>query len=75
MGDLLLRIAQWKSLNARTLTLASCSGAVWLGGLAMPDAFIAATKQAAALVRAWLFLLFVCRSQQQFCKCLGCNGS
>lgn len=48
--DLQHRAAQWASLHKPWLTLASATTPIWLGGLAMPDAFIAATKQAAALV-------------------------
>ncbi len=50
MSDLLHRITQWQSLHIPALTLSACRSPIWLGGLAMPDAFLAASKQAAALV-------------------------
>jgi dynein heavy chain 1, cytosolic len=50
VSDLQARAAQWLSLHTPILTLSSAKFPIWLGGLAMPDAFLAASKQAAALV-------------------------
>lgn len=49
---MVLRLKQWHRLDASSLS--ELKAPLWLGGLMVPDAFLAASKQAVAKV-SWVF--------------------
>ncbi len=50
VADLTFRLEQWKVMDAGTLV--ELTRPVWLGGLMVPDAFLAASKQVVAKVHS-----------------------